>query len=112
MEQLAWSALLNALYYGNTHVGVGTVDSDAMVIKNWTWAASAPQPGTLPYGWKIALQTEPSGLPGMAPLPSSAVFGDLTSVQGIAGEGEGGVMPSGTPSEKCFGSHFIGVEEF
>ncbi len=43
----------------------------------------------------------------MVPPMALYQFGDLTSTAGAAGQGELGVSPAGTPSEKVFGSHYI-----
>jgi hypothetical protein len=92
---------------------VGTANEDLMVVKNWNWPQN-PTQSTLPYGWILALEGEPGiggTAIGMVPLTPAQLYGDLTSLQGAPGQGENnppaGGVPSGTPSEKVFGAHFI-----
>ncbi|HWG20815.1 MAG TPA: hypothetical protein VG225_09810 [Terracidiphilus sp.] len=74
---------------------------DWLVVNNWTFGT--PSISTTPPTYSLPLKNENGGTgpPGMVPLPSGSVFGDLTSLSTLAGQN------STPPAEKVFSQHFI-----
>ena len=84
----------------STFVTVTPGVADRMLVNSWSFGDTPTYPSQAPWEYSFIPVIE-SGGPGMVPLPSSSVFGDLTSTSGVAGQN------SPTPSEKFFASHFI-----
>ena len=113
----AFALLLeSALAMNGIHSNWETVQatySSLMVIKNWCLIGMRACPGTptyqnvnpsvAPWVYKLTLNVGDF----MVPTPSSG-YGDLTNLQGVAGQGENmNTSPPFTPLEKVFASHFI-----
>jgi hypothetical protein len=94
-----------------------TDNVSAMVINNWCVIGAAPP---CPQGQPSYQNTSPSVAPwiyqlilnpgdgGAGMFPPLASYGNLTNIQGLAGQGETGAgTPPYTPVEKAFGAHFI-----
>ncbi len=92
----------------SSFIQIQPTDKSSMLINNWTYN-TASDLYEAPYNWNLTLPIEtyvtPGDgtllAPGMVPIPSGSVFGDLTSDTGLSGQN------SATPAEKLFALHFI-----
>jgi hypothetical protein len=107
----SFAYLLQAALYMNgmdsIFTRVAAVNNDAFLVKNWSRPDSPTATDTPPYYWTLPLQTELNGGLGMVPLQPLGLYGDMTSLSGLPGQGELFLQPQNTPSEKWFGSHYI-----
>jgi len=81
-----------------------------MVINQWTLATATYQTVTPSWNYKFVLNpynATAEFTDYMVPPQPQGVYGDLTNMPGLAGQGESSTTPAGTPAEKVFDSHFI-----
>jgi hypothetical protein len=78
-------------------VGCNFYGEQHFIIKNMSF--NTPSLTNLPYGWRMYFAA--TNQPSMLPIYSNGVYGDVSQLTGIAGQG------SATPSEKVFKTHAV-----
>ncbi len=84
---------------GSSFIGISPTVDELFLVNNWSFSSTQTFVATTPaYPWMMVLS---EGGAGMVPPLQNNVYGDLTSLAGLAGQN------TATPSEKVFARHFI-----
>ncbi len=94
-QLLMWTLGVNGI--SSDFVSINSKDGTKMIVKDWTFAGAGTFPAQPDFKWKLVLNVGDYMVP---PMPGN-VYGDLTSLNSLAGQN------TAPPSEKVFDSHFI-----